>query len=130
MKKFLALFAALFLLLGCSNDDDNEPLPEDDPIEGTWYLADWTIPIDGPSECQRQSNITFSDDGTSQSEFFNEEDEECVSESDSGDWTREANGQYTFNVPNFGRQTGNVDFEGENRFVFSLSGGSITFEKR
>lgn len=128
MKKIFLLLFAFSVLTACSDDDTADG---EDRILGNWFLADWNIPtMEGPSECNQQTNITFYADNTADSEFYAEDSTgECVAESDNSEWTRESNGQYSFDVPGIGRQTGDVTFDGDNRFIFSASGASITFEK-
>lgn len=129
MKKIFLLLFAFTFLTACSDDDTTDS--EDDRILGKWFLADWNIPTMGdPTECNQQTNITFNADNTADSEFFDEDNTgECVSEADSSEWTRESNGQYTFDVPGGGMQTGDVTFNGDNSFTFTVTGASITFEK-
>lgn len=128
MKKYFLLLFAFTLLTACSDDDTADG---QDPILGNWFLADWSVPtMEGPSECNQQTNITFYANNTAESEFYDEDTSgECVSESNSSEWTRESNGQYTFYVPGLGRQTGDVNFHGDNSFTFSVTGASVTFEK-
>lgn len=128
MKKLLLLLFAVTVLTACSDDDTADG---DDRILGNWFLVDWNIPNqDGPSECTQQTNITFYADNTAESEFYSEDSAgDCDLETDTSDWSRESNGQYTFDVPGIGRQTGDVEFDGDDRFTFSALGASITFEK-
>lgn len=132
MKKLIALFAVFMMFTACSSDDDAND--GEDPILGTWYVVELenAFSDDELSECNMNSNITFHADNTADSEFYEEVEEECMSEADTSEWKRETNGQYTFDLPFFGRQTGDVEFSGSNQFKFSvpsLPGVSLTFEK-
>ncbi|HSP10955.1 MAG TPA: lipocalin family protein [Salegentibacter sp.] len=128
MKKLFALLAVFMMFTACDSDDDaNEG---DDPILGTWFLVDWNIPtVEGPTECNMESNIVFNADNTADTEFYEEVEGNCVSDVQSGEWEAHGNNQYTFEVPNIGEQRGTVTFEGNNRFTFTLTGISMTFEK-
>lgn len=131
MKKLIALLAVFMMFTACSSDDDNDG---EDPILGTWYVVDLenTFSDDELTECNMNSNITFKADNTADSEFYEQVDGECVFEAETAEWERNANGQYTLVLPFFGRQTGDVEFIGNNLFKFSvpsLPGVSLTFEK-
>jgi hypothetical protein len=131
MKKLFLILFSIALFTSCSEDDDANG---DDKILGTWYVVELenAFSDDELSECNLNSNITFYTDNTADSEVHEEAEGECQSEMSTGDWERNSNGQYTFNLPFFGRQTGNVEFSGSDRFKFSvpsLPGVSLTFEK-
>ncbi len=128
MKKFLVLLTMLAVFASCSDDDDVNGGEEQ--IVGSWMLVDWSIPGYGePTDCNLQSNITFNSDNTADSEFYEEVEGECMADSQSGDWEAHGDGEYTFDVPSLGEQTGTVEFQGDNSFTFSLTGISMTFER-
>lgn len=132
MKKLIALLSVFILLTACSSDDDNNN--GEDPILGTWYVIELenSFSDDELSECNLNSNITFHADQTADSEFYENVDGECVMEADTAGWERNSDGQYTFELPFFGRQTGDVEFIGSTQFKFSvpsMPGVSLTFEK-
>ncbi|HEY9185032.1 MAG TPA: lipocalin family protein [Salegentibacter sp.] len=132
MKKIIALLAVVMMFTACDSDDDVND--GEDPILGTWFVVDLenAYSDDELSECNMNSNITFHADNTADSEFYEEVQGECVFEAETAGWERNTNGQYTFELPFFGRQTGDVEFMGSNQFKFSvpaMPGVSITFEK-
>jgi len=132
MKKFLILLLSITLFTACSDDDDATSVEGD--IVGTWFLVDTrNVPgFNDIDECTGQSTITFNEDNTAFSEFFSNEDGECVSDSESGNWSKSSDSQYTINVPGFGELPGNVEFNGD-RFTFSpipVPGASLTFERQ
>lgn len=132
MKKIIALLAVFMMFTACDSDDDTNE--GDDPILGTWFVAEMenSLSDDELSECNLNSNITFYADNTADSEYYEDVEDECVSEEESSTWEKNSNGQYTFDLPIFGRQTGDVEFSGNNRFKFSIPsvpGVSLTFEK-
>ncbi|UBZ05937.1 lipocalin family protein [Salegentibacter mishustinae] len=132
MKKLFLMLFSIALLVSCSEDDDANG--DGDPILGTWYVVELENEFsdDELSQCNLNSNITFQANTTANSEVYEEVEGECLSETSTADWERNSNGQYTFNLPFFGRQTGNVEFSGDSRFIFSvpsLPGVSLTFEK-
>ncbi|PRX41931.1 lipocalin-like domain-containing protein [Salegentibacter salegens] len=133
MKKlFLMLFSIAFLA-SCSEDDDANA-NGDDPILGTWYVVELENDFsdDELNQCNLNSNITFNADNTANSKVHEEVEGECMAETSTAEWERNSNGQYTFDLPFLGRQTGDVEFSGNSRFIFSvpsLPGVSLTFEK-
>ncbi len=132
MKKIIALLAVFMMFTACDSDDDVND--GEDPILGTWFVVDLenAFSDDELSECNMNSNITFHADNTADSEFYEEVEGECLFEADTSEWKRETNGQYTFDLPFFGRQRGDVEFIGNSQFKFSvpsMPGVSLTFEK-
>ncbi|CAL67186.1 lipocalin family protein [Christiangramia forsetii] len=129
MKKFLILLLSIALFTACSDDDD---AGSDGDIVGTWLLVEANnIPGYTVDECTGQSTITFNADNTASSEFFTNEGDECVSDSDSGNWSSSSNSQYTIQVPQLGEVPGTVNFNG-NRFTFTpndFQAASLTFER-
>lgn len=126
MKKLIALLAVFMMFTACDSDDDTNG--GDDPILGTWYLADWDINgLPDPTDCNKESNITFRGDNTAESEFYGDVEGYCASSEDSGNWSKESNGEYTFEVPLVGERTGTVTFEGNNNFTFTIPEGSLSF---
>lgn len=140
-KPFLFLLALITLIVSCSDDDDNTTEPVENPILGTWYLVDFTNPLDPEaelSECNMQSYITFEMDAngnqTSEYIYYQSNGIDCLEEdSSTGDsWSNEGN-TYNFTLPQFGQQEAQVSFEDNNtRMVITnddFGGFSITFEK-
>lgn len=133
MKKLFILFFSLAVLVSCSSDDDNTG---EDPILGTWFLAEFNNPIEPDaslSDCEKQSFITFNADNTAYTESYSTVDGECVeADSDTGDWENQGGSVYEFTIPGFGTQSGHVEFVGANRFIFTnpaLPGFEVVFEK-
>ncbi|MEE4000422.1 lipocalin family protein [Tenacibaculum sp. FZY0031] len=91
MKKNLILTIAMFSLLACSSDDENNL----DPIVGTWYFfSDSGVEVD---ECNKRSTILFNDNGTFSSTNYGNQDDpnNCVIENkDSGTWINNSNNKY------------------------------------
>lgn len=134
MKKLFILFFGLAVLISCSSDDDNAT--EDDPILGTWFLAEFNNPLEPDaslSDCEKQSFVTFNADNTTYSESYSEVEGECVeADSDTGTWENQGNSVYKITIPGFDSQTGKVEFVGTNSFIFtnpSLPGFEVVFEK-
>ena len=133
MKKMIALLTVFLMLTACSNDDN---ATSEEPIVGSWVLVDWNIPnipgsdfAEEPTNCNLNSKITFEADNTATSEFYNDEGENCEVEAQSGDWESHGDGEYSIQVPGIGNQRGNLNFESNNRFTFTLAIGSMTFER-
>lgn len=129
MKKFLILLLSITLFTACSDDDD---ATQEGDIVGTWVLVEANnIPGYTVNECTGQSTITFNADNTASSEFFSSVEGECVSETDTGNWSSSSNSQYTIEVPQLGEVTGTVAFNG-NRFTFrpnDFPASSLTFQR-
>ncbi|APG59937.1 lipocalin family protein [Christiangramia salexigens] len=138
MKKIFFLLISIAVLTSCSDDDDS--ITDDGTkIIGKWFLID--IRIAGSqnnlSECNQNSYIQFNADNTSKSEFYDdsegESEVECkLEDSNEGEWKYLGNNRYQIYVPNFGNQTGNVNFVNDTRFIFTSSeipGGEVVFEK-
>ena len=134
MKKILFMIMAVALLAACSNDDDSTQ-SGDDAILGKWFLADAKAgSVSVATECQKNSNITFNNDQSADSEYYESNDAgECnLESSDEGAWSNNSNSVYTFNVPGYGNLTGKVDFSGSNSFTFTSADISplvLIFEK-
>lgn len=134
MKKLLYLFIAVATLVSCSDDDSSDD-GNNNSIEGTWFLfgarsGGVTTPF---PECNQQTNITFMANGDADSEYYEEVAGSCtMTMEDSGDWSTDGNGSYTFSVPGYGEYTGSIQFESGGRFVFTspqLSPIQLVFEK-
>jgi len=131
MKKFLILLLSITMFTACSDDDDSTSFEGD--IVGTWILVEANnVPGYTVNECTGRSTITFNADNTASSEFFSfNDDNECVSDSDTGNWSSSSSSQYTIEVPQLGEVPGNVDFDGD-RFTFTpndFQATSLTFER-
>lgn len=90
MKKILVLTIAMFSLLACSSDDENNL----DPIVGTWYkFSEEGIEA---SDCEKKSSVTFKENGTFNSVSYESIDDECIIEDEfSATWTNKGNGVYS-----------------------------------
>lgn len=127
MKKLLVLFLGLTLITSCSNDDD-VTTPDQDPIVGTWILADATF-FD-PASCEEDSTITFTADNKANGTFYFDQTD-CSAESSAGEWINNGNSLYTVAVPVIGNVQGTVNFSNEDRFVFTTTTfGAFTFERQ
>lgn len=132
MKKILILLLSISLFTACSDDDDTSQNNED-KILGTWFIVEANnIPGYTVNECTGQSNITFNENNTANSEFFGTVEGECVSETDTGNWSSSGDSKFTFEVPQFGEVTGTVTFISDSRFRFTpddLPASNLVFEK-
>ncbi|MCB7480792.1 lipocalin family protein [Christiangramia sediminis] len=133
MKKFLILLLSITLFTACSDDDSDTN--DGTEIVGKWFLESLR-PVGGDNtlnSCNQDSYIEFNSDGTGSSEFFEETETGCESEGvDSGNWSYNGGNSYTIVVPNFGSTTGNVNFTGDNQFIFTspeLPGVEVVFVK-
>jgi len=94
MKKILVLTIAMFSLLACSSDDENNL----DPIIGTWYLfSENGIEV---NDCIKKSTTTFSEDGTYtvSTSYYLSENNECIPDegsADDGAWINRGEGNYS-----------------------------------
>ncbi|MFT7900430.1 lipocalin family protein [Tenacibaculum ascidiaceicola] len=90
MKKILVLTIAMFSLLACSSDDENNL----DPIVGTWYkFSEEGIEV---SECEKKTSVTFNENGTFNSTSYESIEDKCVIEDEfSATWTNKGNGIYS-----------------------------------
>ena len=137
MKKILFLFllAGVFILSSCSNDDDGTS-PGGDPIIGTWVLVEMNPSgIIDPMACEENpSTLTFNEDGTGTASFYLDRDN-CEEARTSGTWENDGDLRYTIQLPDpIGRQQGEVQFQGEDRFHFTTSALgtpiSLTFNRQ
>lgn len=118
MKKLLLLFVSVAMLTACSKDNDDENGSQE-PILGTWYLVEINNAQGYEvNDCNSKSYIDFKSDGTAHSEFYSQNNGNCESEANDGNWTAGDNSKYTFNVPGFGNMTGKVEFNSSSRFTF------------
>ena len=80
MKKITLLLGLAFLAFSCSSDDDGGSSPED--LIGAWQFTERTI--DGIQEeldsCQQMGILIFSEDILTQTFFFEDASENCVSD--------------------------------------------------
>jgi hypothetical protein len=134
MKKIFLLFFSLTLLTSCSKDDENTNTGPD-PILGVWFISEVNNPFsnDGElSECNKQSSIEFTDDQNATTIFFDDDSGECESTTTTSTWKNLGDSNYEIVIPEFGKQTGKVDFTGTTSFQFNPSnfpGVSIVFKK-
>ena len=128
MKKYLFLLSAFALVFftSCSSDDDNGGEP--DPILGTWVLVDASA-VDVEA-CPEDSTVTFNKGNTGSATFYLPQ-AECAPQNSSGNWENLGNSRYALAVPVLGTLEGEVDFTGDDSFVFKTStAGDFTFEKQ
>lgn len=115
MKKFFYLFTAITILFSCeSNDDDS--LPDGDPIIGEWQLvSEKENGVEESTSCSRRSRVTFSADGSFVYQgFYNETSTECESDSTSGTWMNDGNTNYTLDFGNGDTSTTKITFSNNN----------------
>ncbi len=135
MKKIFLVLISIALLSACSNDDDVTPPDDGSRIVGTWFLIDAQSGslTNTLSECNQNSFITFSADGTSESEFYEENESSCELETSStGSWQYLGDSQYTFEVAGFGESTGTVNFVSNTRMTYAspdFAPFTLVFEK-
>lgn len=127
MKKILALLSLFLMFTACSSDDDQTPEEESASVIGTWFIVDSNVI--SLTECNKKSTATFNEDMTMDTVFFSETDGNCQSQNDTSQWKKETDGKYTIMIPNVGERTGDVIFEGSDRFIFNSDGMTFTFEK-
>lgn len=138
MKKIIYLFIVLFTLQSCSNDDsnptdpvtvaDNEPETTDtiDPIIGTWKLtSDLVNGIEDANECNKNTTVTFSADGSYISDFYeqlNQNNCEATQKLE-GTWVNNGDSNYTLVFTDEdGELTEVFDFIfSENNTVFTIT---------
>lgn len=123
---FLTLFS-IFAFTSCSSDDDASTGP--DPVLGTWAVVAVEPPVFDPAACPEESIVTFHEDNSASTIVYLENNE-CVPESDEGEWENLGGNSYQIIVPGLGTQTGEVSFEDSDRFTFAASLGTVTFERR
>lgn len=134
MKKFV-LLCTIAIFTACSNDDSASQDSGEEPILGTWYFTE--INNAGGlqvNDCSSQSSIEFKSDKTAISDFYSETDGECTLETSNAVWSK--NGEkYNFVLPEFGPQSGIIEFHNNSSFsfypdTFSSTNTNIVFEKR
>lgn len=118
MKKVLYLFITATLLISCSASDDNAV--DLDPIIGKWQLQ--SMQENGQeqsTECERQSTVTFFENGTititSFSTYYGE-NSACESEIETSTWENKGNSTYEIDDD---METVTVNFS-ENNTVFTV----------
>ncbi|MAM18800.1 MAG: lipocalin family protein [Christiangramia sp.] len=135
MKKILFMFLAATMITACSKDDDSSKTDGDEPILGQWFLIDARAGSvnNTLTECQQQSSITFNEDGSAQSEYYEETEGTCnLESSEEGTWMHNSDGTYTIDAPIYGEITGTANFEGSTGFTFTspdLAPIVLVFEK-
>ncbi len=123
MKKLIFLFLSLAVLTACSSDDDSS---DEDLILGTWFIvevnnipnSDFTL-----SECNKNSTMTFNEDGTATSVFHAQVGENCVAGTPTNSTWNNQSGIYTITIPipelqGFNTLTGTIEFT-SNTFIFT-----------
>ena len=91
MKNLLYLFIFSTILISCSSDNDLDI----DPIIGKWQLQ--SVLENGEeetTECERKTTISFSSNGTTNSESFDSDGGNCESQSDTSTWKNIGNSTY------------------------------------
>ncbi|MFO7721018.1 MAG: lipocalin family protein [Gillisia sp.] len=123
MKKLFLLFMSLTVLTGCSNDDDNS---EKDRILGSWLIVEINN-VPGSefelSECNKNSTMTFNENGTTTSVFHAQIEGNCTAGTPTNSTWNNQNGIYTITIPiaeleGFNTLTGTIAFT-SNTFVFT-----------
>ena len=131
MKNYLFLcLLTVFTLGSCSNDDDSAS--STDKILGTWVMTESSVSGIDPNACPESSYLTFDQDGTGTAAFYLEQNN-CEPENANGEWENLGNSTYRIEVPVLGNQTGTVNFEGADTFIFNpeiAPGSSFTFERQ
>lgn len=114
MKKLIYLFLASAILISCSSSDDDSL----DPIIGSWKLQ--SVIEDGvetSTECQRQTTVTFSENGTTQSKSYYDDGNGCESDSDTSTWVNVGGSTYRIDSDD---EATKINFS-QNNTVFSGS---------
>lgn len=138
MKKLFLLFVSLSLLTACSSDDDNS---EVDPILGTWLIVEVNNPPGSDftlSDCNKNSTMTFNEDGTATSVFHAQVEGNCMAGNPTASTWNNQSGIYTITIPipeleglGFDTLTGTIQFT-SNTFIFTPAVSpttTIVFEK-
>ena len=136
MKKLFLLFLSFSVLIACSSDDDTSG---GDEILGTWVLvevnnipnSDFTL-----SECNKNSTMTFNEDGSATSIFHAQVEGNCMAGTPANSTWNNQSGIYTITIPipeleGFNTLTGTIDFT-SNTFTFTPVASpttTIVFEK-
>lgn len=136
MKKLFLLFLSFSVLIACSSDDDTSG---GDEILGTWVLvevnnipnSDFTL-----SECNKNSTMTFNEDGSATSIFHAQVEGNCMAGTPANSTWNNQSGIYTITIPipeleGFNTLTGTIDFT-SNTFTFTpvvSPTTTIVFEK-
>lgn len=123
MKKLFLLFMSLAILTACSNDDESS---EKDSILGSWFIVEVNnIPNSNftLSECNKNSTMTFNEDGTATSVFHSQVGENCVAGTPTNSTWNNQSGIYTITIPipeleGFNTLTGAIEFT-SNSFIFT-----------
>ncbi len=125
MKKLLFLFVSICIFTSCSDDDDASV---EGNILGTWLLVEANnVPGFTVNSCTGQSTITFNADNSASSTFYSEVDGNCVSDTDSGSWSKTSDTGYIIEVPGFSDPiAGTVIFNSDSRFTFTPDGFPTT----
>lgn len=125
MKKLLLLFMSLTVLTACSSDDDKI---EEDRILGSWFIVEINN-VPGSAftltECNKNSTMTFNENGTTTSVFHAQVGANCVAGTQTNSTWNNQNGIYTITIPipelegaGFNTLTGTIAFT-SNTFVFT-----------
>lgn len=136
MKKLFLLFLSLSVLTACSSDDDTSG---GDEILGTWFLVEVNnIPNSdfSLSECNKNSTMTFNEDGSATSVFHAQVEGNCMAGNPANSTWNNQSGIYTITIPipeleGFNTFAGTVDFT-SNTFIFTPIASpntTIVFEK-
>ncbi|WP_298766608.1 lipocalin family protein [uncultured Polaribacter sp.] len=89
MKKLLYLFIATTLLISCESNEDEEDMSNSDPIIGTWQLESAEINDEEFStECEKQTTVTFLENGVVNAISFFEDNNGCESETETSSWRK------------------------------------------
>ncbi|QLE02488.1 lipocalin family protein [Galbibacter sp. BG1] len=96
----------LFIIIGCSNNDDEIVDYAGNAILGDWILdSEYTFDPDFPESpipalmdgCEGKLTYSFQSDGTFNVEYFERDEQNCISRGvNSGEWTVVSDSVYTF----------------------------------
>jgi len=119
------------MFTACSDDDDAS---SERDIVGTWMLVEANnVPGFTIDDCTGRSTITFNEDNTATSTFFNAVGDDCLSTTEEGSWSNSSGSNYTIEIPGFDDPVaGTVTFSGADRFTFTsavFTGTNIVFER-
>lgn len=132
--KTIKLLLTLFLIVGlgsCSGDDDGgNGTVEANRLVGEWKIQSLTI--DGVSvpitDCEAQSRVIFTANGNlTSTDFFEDENEECVSEVTNETWEYRGSNIYRFNDGSVSYEVSIIFSNNNNQFTVTEEDESGTY---
>lgn len=123
MKKILILTIALVSLFSCSSDDKDL-----DPIVGKWYV----FSKDGveTDECERKGNLTFNEDGSTTSVYYESLNNECLKGGDEGTATWKNKGNNVYSITR-GKESNDATLVfSDNNNTFTIPADNMVYKRK